>query len=85
MKQEQDFTITKVFTKNIATDSFQSIRNLFGLRLRGYEKMINQGTKELLEEMSIRYSNIKWWRLSINPMIKGSVMLTIFGRGVKNE
>jgi hypothetical protein len=76
----KQFSITKVYTKNIVTDSFQFVRNTFGLRLRGYERMINQGTKEITEEMNIRYK-VKWYRLTINPMIKGSVMITVYGEG----
>lgn len=85
MIQYKDFAITKVYTKNIVTDSFQGIRNIFGLRLRGYERMINQGTKEIIEEMNVRYREIKWFRLSINPMAKGSVMITAYGRGIEDE
>jgi hypothetical protein len=84
MQQLKQFSITKVFTKNIVTDSFQSIRNIFGLRLRGYERMINQCTKEALEEMNIRYK-VKWYHMSINPLVKGSVMVTVYGEGVSNE
>ena len=73
------FSLTKVYTKNMVTDSFQGIRNIFGLRLRGYERMINQGTEELIKEMEIRFKNIAWWKLSINPLLKGSVMITIYG------
>jgi len=78
MKTKQ-FTITRVVTKNIVTDSFQGIRNLFGLRLRGYEGMINSATKSVIDEMNFRYPKVKWWRLSINPLAKGSVMVTIYG------
>ena len=85
MAKIEEFAITKVYTRNVVTDSFQGIRNLFGLRLRGYEKMINKGTDNLIEEMNIKYSNIQWFRLSINPLTKGSIMITIYGRGVKNE
>jgi len=76
---EKKFSITRVYTKNIITDSFQGIRNIFGLRLRGYEGMINQGTKELIELAETKYGKLNWWRLSINPMTSGSVMITIFG------
>jgi hypothetical protein len=72
------FSYTKVHTKNIVIDSFQSIRNLFGLRLRGYERMINQATDEILKEAEILYK-IKWFRLNINPLTRGSVMITIYG------
>jgi hypothetical protein len=78
------FSITRVYTKNIVTDSFQGIRNIFGLRLRGYERMINKGTDELLKEAESLY-NIKWFRLSINPLVKGSAMITIYGEGEKHD
>jgi uncharacterized protein YbjQ (UPF0145 family) len=79
MIKTRKFSITKVYTKNIVTDSFQGIRNIFGLRLRGYEKMINQGTDELIKEVEAKYGNILWFRLSVNPLLKGSVMITIYG------
>jgi hypothetical protein len=73
------FSITRVYTKNIVTDSFQGIRNIFGLRLRGYEGMINQGTKELIELIEIKFENISYCKLNINPLTNGSVMITIYG------
>jgi hypothetical protein len=78
------FSITRVYTKNLVTDSFQSIRNIFGLRLRGYERMINNATEEIFQEAESRY-NIKWFRLSINPLVKGSTMVTIYGEGFEYE
>ncbi len=74
------FNITRVVTKNIITDSFQGIRNLFGLRLRGYEKMLNQHISEIIEVAELQYK-ISWWRLSINPLTNGSAMITIYGEG----
>jgi len=78
-KKARPFSVTRVVTKNIVTDSFQGIRNLFGLRLRGYEAMINKANREVLEEISFRFPKAIWWRLSINPMTKGSVMITAYG------
>jgi hypothetical protein len=72
------FSITRVVTKDIITDSFQGLRNLFGLRLRGYEKMLNRHINELIRVAEEQY-NIKWFRLSINPLAKGSAMITIYG------
>ena len=80
MKQLKKFNITRVATKNIIIDSFQGIRNLFGLRLRGYEGMINQNIKAVTEEMENKYE-VKWYRLSVNPLAKGSVMIVIYGEG----
>lgn len=80
----EKFNITRVVTKDIITDSFQGLRNLFGLRLRGYENMLNKNIKELINVAEIQY-NINWYRLSINPLTNGSAMITIYGEGDKNE
>lgn len=82
MIKMEKFSITRVITKDIITDSFQGIRNFFGLRLRGYEKMLNKHLSELIEVAEAQY-NISWWRMSINPMAKGSAMVTIYGEGTK--
>ena len=81
---KQKFQLTRVVTRDLVTDSFQGIRNLLGLRLRSYEEMINRHTKELIEEAELKYV-VDWFRLSINPLTKGSCMITIFGEGVKYE
>lgn len=74
------FNITRVVTRNIVTDSFQSIRNIFGLRLRGYEGMINNAIKEIYNEADIKY-NVKWFRLQINPLGHNSAMIIMYGEG----
>jgi len=80
----EKFNITRVVTKNIVTDSFQGLRNLFGLRLRGYEKMLNQNISEITKIAESQYK-INWYRLSINPLTNGSAMIIIYGEGEKNE
>jgi len=80
-KSMKKFSITRVVTKDIVTDSFQWIRNLLGLRLRGYESLISKHINAVIEEAELRY-NIKWFRLSVNPMVAGSCMITIYGEGV---
>lgn len=75
---KKSFSVTRVVTKDIVTDSFQGLRNLFGLRLRGYEKMINKHTEELIA-FTLEDRNIVWWRMSVNPLTTGSVMLTVYG------
>jgi len=83
-KKLESFSITRVSTKNIIIDSFQCLRNFLGLRLRGYESMITKHTDEIMYEAKLQY-DIKWYRLSINPLTNGSVMITIYGEGIKNE
>ena len=77
------FTLTRVVTRNIVTDSFQGIRNIFGLRLRGYERMLNQSIEDLMKEMDLKY-DVKWYRLIVNPLTKGSAMIILYGE-TQNE
>lgn len=79
---EVNFQITRVITKDIITDAFQGIRNFFGLRLRGYESMINKHLNEIIKDMEAKYIP-SWYRFSINPLTTGSVMITIYGEGKK--
>ena len=74
------FSISRVVTKDIITDSFQGLRNLFGMRLRGYEAMLNKHIPAVITEAELTYK-IKWFRLSINPLTNGSCMITIYGEG----
>ena len=76
------FRIVRVVTKDVITDSFQGIRNLFGLRLRGYEAMLTKNIDSAVEEMELTY-NVKWFRMIINPLTKGSAMVIIYGEGMK--
>lgn len=78
------FSITRVVTKNIVIDSFQGIRNLFGLRLRGYENMLNEHIQGVIKEMELTYQ-VEWYRLIVNPLQKGSAMIIIYGEGKKRE
>ena len=80
---KEKFNITRVVTKDIITDSFQGIRNLFGLRLRGYEQVLNKHLKEMTSEMEIRYI-VDWYKIIVNPLTNGSAMIILYGEG-KNE
>ncbi len=74
----KDFIITRVVTRDVIRDSFNSIRNMFGLRLRNFEYVIQKHTNEMLEEMRLKYK-VKWYRISINPLVNGSCMINIYG------
>ena len=76
----KDFALTRVVTRNMFTDMFQGIRNTFGFRLRGYEKVITRTTTEMLQEMNLTYHKIEFYRFSINPLTTGSIMVTLYGR-----
>ncbi|MCK9371174.1 YbjQ family protein [Candidatus Dojkabacteria bacterium] len=80
---QRDFHITRIVTRDVLTDSFQSIRNMLGMRLRGYEKRLNETVEVMIEEMNLVYKNIEWYRISINPLTSGSIMIIIYGQGAQ--
>ena len=77
--ENKDFIITRVVTRNFITDSFQWVRNLFGLRLRKYEDIIIKSHAEVIEEMKLRYKDVAWYRISFNPLVDGSIMINLYG------
>ena len=44
--------------------------------------MITKHTDQIMYEIKLGY-DIKWYRLSINPLTNGSVMITAYGEGNK--
>lgn len=80
----ENFSFSRVITKDAITDSFQGLRNLFGMRLRAYEDMINKHIKNVMKESELKYK-IKWYRMIVNPLTNGSVMIIMYGEGEKNE
>lgn len=74
----------RVVTKDIVTDSFQGLRNFFGLRLRGYEAVISKSLKEMIEEMNEQYK-VSWYRVDLDTLSNGSSMILVYGQGVLNE
>ncbi len=79
------FHIERVITKDIVSDSFQGIRNFFGLRLRGYESVLKKHIHQMMNEMHSKY-DVNWYRMIVNPLTNGSAMIIIYGDGgLKNE
>jgi hypothetical protein len=80
VKQGKDFLLSRVVTRHFVSDFFQSIRNIFGLRLRSYEFVIKLNYNEMLKEMRILYkNNVKWYRSSFNPLGRDSIMINLYG------
>jgi hypothetical protein len=76
---ENDFILTRVVTRNIFRDFFAGVRNIFGMRLKTYEKIINKSCVEMLKEMRDTYGIIRWYRITINPLVNGSAMINVYG------
>lgn len=78
-KRKKQFQITRVVTRNIVIDSFQGIRNTFGLRMRGYESMLSKTLDTIVKEAFDKYPTIIWHRIIVNPITKGGVMIIVYG------
>jgi len=81
---KEKFSITRVVTRDVITDFIQVIKNLLGMRLKGYEEIISVNIKEIIKESEKKYK-IDWWRLSVNPLTHSSIMITIYGEGNKKR
>jgi len=81
--RKYDFVITRVVTRNLLRDYLAVIKNIFGMRLSSYEDVINNNLNEMLDEMRYQYDTepkiLVWYRISVNPLTQGSIMITIYG------
>jgi len=66
----------KVVSRNVITDFIQSIRNFLGLELKAYTNVIDQTVKELQSKINIP---LKWFRIDIEQMTRGSFLISIYG------
>lgn len=66
----------KVVSRNMITDFVQGIRNMLGLELKAYTNTIKSTVEELKSEMP---SNLKWFRIDIEQLSKGALMVSIYG------
>ena len=79
MNKEINFSYTRVVTKHFVSDWVQGWRNVFGGRLKAYEKKIDEAIQDVTDEMNGVHKKVKWYRLSINPLTDASIMVTIYG------
>jgi len=74
MKQ---ITKTKVVTRNFIMDIVSSIQNTFGMNLTSYEKMVDNGMKQIQEE--IKDIKLEWFRYEITQLTNGALSITLYG------
>lgn len=66
----------KVVSRNVITDWVQGIRNLLGLELKAYTNIIDTTVRELQSKINVP---LKWFRIDIEQMTKGSFLISIYG------
>ena len=76
------FSKTEVITRNFILDFTAKIRNIFGGNIVEYEKNINKTTAKLLSELD-NYKKVHWFRLQVDEVTNGAIMITIYGEANK--
>lgn len=78
------FQMTRVVSRDIIRDFFNTLRSLFGVRLRNWEDKLNKNIGEMVTNMHLKYKP-KWYRLIVNPLVDGSAMIILYGEGSKRK
>ena len=74
--KEKNFHFVKVVSRNIITDFVQGIRNFLGLELKSYSEKIDVTIKELLAKAK---GNKKWYKIDVDEIGHGGIMIIVYG------
>lgn len=74
---KERFNETRVVTRDFFQDWLQSIRSLFGMRQKAYEKRIDDTLKNIFDELD-KKGNIDWYRIN-QDVIGDAIIITVYG------
>lgn len=77
MTKYKHFHRTRVVSRDFIKDFFQTVRSLFGMRLKGYEDRAKE-TIELIMKDIEKEGNIKWHRINMQEVQDG-ILVNIYG------
>ncbi len=60
-------------------DIVSSFQNMIGTNLTSYEKMIDKGMKQILDQLEKEEIKLKWYRYEITQLTNGAVSITLYG------
>lgn len=72
-------TITKVVSKNFVLDFWSRVQNLIGQNLTAYEKMSEEGIKQIETELRAKDIQLSWFRYEITQLTNGALMIMLYG------
>jgi len=79
----KNIRIVKVVSKNFFTDFIESIKNLIGKNLTGYEQMVDKAMNQIDEELKTKYQkqmkDLKTYRYEITQLTNGAVTVLMYG------
>lgn len=73
--------ISRVVSRNIIGDTVAWIQNVFGARLKGYEKMTDKGFMQIEEELKEKHPKAKllWYHYQITQLTDGALLMVMYG------
>ena len=71
------FNKTRVVTRDFFQDWLQSIRSLFGMRQKAYEKRISDTLEDMFKELE-EEGNIDWYRIN-QDVIGDAIIIIVYG------
>lgn len=73
----KEIHIVKVVSKNVFSDMYSQIQNVFGSNLTPYESMLNKGIMQIWQEVGCK--KLKWYRLECAPISKNATIILFYG------
>ena len=70
------FVRSRVVTRNFVVDWWEGLKNLFGFRLSGYERMIDRAVIDLNKELPPK---TLWYRYEITELKSGAIVILFYG------
>ena len=61
------------------TDYWSGVKNIFGGRIKNYEKVVNKATEEALEGLYKKAPEVKNVKLQITEFTNGAISVTAYG------
>ena len=71
--------ISRVVSRNFIVDFVAKVQNLVGARLSGYERMVNEGTDEIMKEVAKKNLKMKWYRIEMTQLNNDAIALLFYG------
>ncbi len=68
-----------VYSRNFISDWIMGLKNILGGRLKGYEDMLNTGTKTAIQEFNNKYPKAKNIRMQITEFRDASICISVYG------
>ena len=79
MEKEKTVFAVVVKTRHFLADFFQSIRNMIGMNLTSYERMIEDAVEEALHKLKTKYPNAYDIKISTTQVINGACEIIVYG------